>query len=135
MFDDDAGIADLPSAEADRRARRFLARHGVARALALAEVRRFDRSARTDRLPEPGDPVLRDAEAFRDALRRARDAPTTIRQLAIGGAELQELGLRPGRAHGEVLRELLALVVDDPALNEPARLRTLAAERVAARAG
>ncbi len=134
MFDDDTEIADLPAAEADRRARRFLARHGVDRALALAEVRRFDRSARTDRLPEPGDPVLRDAEAFRDALRRTRDAPTTIRQLAIGGADLRELGLPPGPAHGELLRELLAVVVDDPAANDGALLRERAARWIGGRA-
>lgn len=134
-FRDAAGIADAPAEDRDRTARRFVARHGVRRAALLADLHRYDRSARGPVLPEPGDPVLRDAEALAAAVRSAADAPTTIRQLAIGGAELQELGLRPGRAHGEVLRELLALVVDDPALNEPARLRALAAERVAARAG
>jgi len=131
-FDDADGIAGVDAAEQDRRARRFLALHGVRRALLLADVRRFDRAAKPAVPPSPDDEVLRDPEAFAAALARNVDAPTTIRQLAIGGAELQELGLAPGRAHGEVLRALLTAVVEDPEANDPATLRGLAADRIAA---
>ncbi|MDO9410585.1 HD domain-containing protein [Patulibacter sp.] len=132
-FRDAEGFADARPADRARTARRFHARHGVRRALMLADLRRYDRSARGPELPGPGDPVLRDAEAFAGGLRDEAGAATTIRQLAIGGADLQDLGLRPGRAHGEVLRELLARVVDDPALNASDRLRADAAQLIAER--
>jgi tRNA nucleotidyltransferase (CCA-adding enzyme) len=59
------------------------------------------------------------------------DALTTG-ELAIGGGELmRELGLPPGRHIGELLAALLARVLDDPALNEPARLLATARELAA----
>jgi tRNA nucleotidyltransferase (CCA-adding enzyme) len=132
MFTAEHGFAARPTGRQDRRARRFLAEHGVRRALLLADVRRYDRSAKALELPGPDDPVLLDADAFRAALRRNRDAPTTVKQLAIGGGDLRALGLEPGPEHGRILRELLARVVDDPRENDPVRLRDLAERRVKA---
>jgi tRNA nucleotidyltransferase (CCA-adding enzyme) len=37
--------------------------------------------------------------------------------LAIDGADLKQLGLRPGPRFGEILRDLLEHVIDDPSLN------------------
>lgn len=42
----------------------------------------------------------------------------TLRQLAVGGRELMELGMEPGRAMGSMLNELLEYVLDNPARNE-----------------
>lgn len=56
----------------------------------------------------------------------------TTRQLAISGKDLMtELGLRPGRHIGELLNELLDLVIDDPHLNT----RTALLDRARALAG
>lgn len=41
----------------------------------------------------------------------------TLRQLAVSGKELMELGMRPGREMGSMLTELLEYVIDDPARN------------------
>ena len=41
----------------------------------------------------------------------------TLRQLAVGGRELMELGMKPGREIGSMLSELLEYVIDDPARN------------------
>lgn len=49
--------------------------------------------------------------------------PLAVAELAIGGAELRALGLRPGPRYGEILRELLDRVIADPSLNTPERLR------------
>jgi tRNA nucleotidyltransferase (CCA-adding enzyme) len=46
----------------------------------------------------------------------------SVGDLAIGGKELQDMGLRPGPRFGEILAELLERVIDDPSLNEPRRL-------------
>ncbi|HJA11833.1 MAG TPA: CCA tRNA nucleotidyltransferase [Candidatus Mediterraneibacter merdipullorum] len=42
----------------------------------------------------------------------------TLRQLAVGGRELMELGMKPGREIGSMLSELLEYVIDDPARND-----------------
>lgn len=41
----------------------------------------------------------------------------TLRQLAVGGHELMELGMKPGREIGSMLSELLEYVIDDPSRN------------------
>ena len=43
--------------------------------------------------------------------------PLEVADLAIGGAELRELGLAPGPVYGQILRTLVERVLDDPALN------------------
>lgn len=45
--------------------------------------------------------------------------PLTIGDLAIGGAELRELGIRPGPLYGQILERLLDEVLEDPSLNSP----------------
>ena len=42
----------------------------------------------------------------------------TLRQLAVGGRELMDLGMKPGRELGSMLSELLEYVLDDPARND-----------------
>ena len=42
----------------------------------------------------------------------------TLRQLAVSGRELMELGMKPGRELGAMLSELLEYVLDDPARND-----------------
>lgn len=58
---------------------------------------------------------------------RQRGEPVSRGQLAIGGAELQELGISGPRI-GKVLAVLLARVLDDPELNTRERLLALARE-------
>lgn len=43
--------------------------------------------------------------------------PLTLGELAIGGAELRALGIRPGPRYREILETLLERVLDDPSLN------------------
>lgn len=63
-------------------------------------------------------------------VRRALDAapPLDVGDLAIGGSELRGLGIPPGPRFGELLRELLERVTDDPSLNTVERLSQLARE-------
>ena len=41
----------------------------------------------------------------------------TVKDLAIGGRELMELGVRKGPEIGEILKKLLDLVMEDPTQN------------------
>jgi len=65
----------------------------------------------------------------------AAGAAFGLRELTIdGGALMRELGLAPGRQIGEILRELLDEVIENPALNEPLKLLERAKVIVARRA-
>ncbi len=48
---------------------------------------------------------------------RLTHPPITIADLAVSGADLEELGLEPGPRYGEILRALLARVIEQPELN------------------
>ena len=52
---------------------------------------------------------------YQEALRQ--EDCVTLRQLAVGGHELMELGMKPGREIGSMLGELLEYVIDDPSRN------------------
>ena len=54
----------------------------------------------------------------------------TLRQLAVGGRELMELGMKPGREIGKMLSELLEYVIDDPKRNEKEILCNYAKEKL-----
>ena len=41
----------------------------------------------------------------------------TLRQLAVSGRDLMDLGMSPGREMGNMLSELLEYVIDDPERN------------------
>lgn len=54
----------------------------------------------------------------------------TLRQLAVSGRDLMNLGMRPGREMGSMLSELLEYVIDDPARNTKEALCAYARERI-----
>lgn len=67
-----------------------------------------------------GAALLRVAAALREV---ARERPAlTVADLAIGGAELRAAGIPAGPLYGEILRDLLDRVTDDPSLNTPDQL-------------
>lgn len=119
--------ADLPAPDAaEPELRRWIRRVGAEYLydlfrLVIADVR------------ASGDPA--EAERVLDLWRRARGAlasrpPLDVCQLAIGGAELRDLGLPAGPLYGEILRDLLERVTDDPSLNEKETLVALVRSRI-----
>ena len=46
----------------------------------------------------------------------------TLRDLAVSGRELMEIGMKPGREMGAMLNELLEYVIDDPSKNDKEQL-------------
>jgi hypothetical protein len=61
------------------------------------------------------------------AIEASRD-PLTVRDLAVSGTELQAAGIKPGKAMGEILRQLLDEVLDEPWRNTPDHLIARARE-------
>ncbi len=100
------------------RARRFLARNGDELAFDLLDHKRADLLGKRGTEGEP--PPLEELErlaAFREVVRRERSSPHRLADLAVNGADLIELGYRPGPQLGRTLQDLLRDVVDDPSLN------------------
>ena len=106
-----------------------------------AAIRRWIRRVGRDFLPDllrlriatlrARDAAAEEKEEFRKLVRRTRKIlrthpPLEITDLAIGGRELMELGVKPGPRLGEILRELLERVLDDPELNTREALLALA---------
>jgi tRNA nucleotidyltransferase (CCA-adding enzyme) len=107
-----------------RRWLREVGRERVAEVIAVAEAN----------LRELSDPRAAEIEAFRGRVEAAIAAqvPLSTRELAIKGGDLiRELGLAPGPRLGEILDELVEVVIDEPARNERGALLA-EARRIAA---
>ena len=107
--------------------RRWLRRIGRGYVRDLFRLRIADLRAR-----DADDARLHDTCRLWTRVRRElrRDAPLEVGELAIGGAELRALGLPPGPLYGEILRDLLERVTDDPSLNDRERLMGMVAKRI-----
>jgi tRNA nucleotidyltransferase (CCA-adding enzyme) len=70
------------------------------------------------------------ASVYRRAIRSAYRDPVEVADLAIGGTELERIGIT-GPDVGRTLRKLLQLVINDPALNTSERLLALANDEAA----
>ncbi len=113
-----------------RRARRFLRRNGVELGFELIDHKHADLLGKRGSGGEP--PPLAEIEAlarFREVVERERSSPHRLRDLAVDGNDLIELGFRPGPQLGRVLHDLLDAVVDEPALNTRDELLALAEDR------
>lgn len=120
--------ADLPSADAPGpEIRRWLRRVGPEHVPDLLRLRIADARARFGAEAAVRTELAAFARRARAELRTR--PPLSIGDLAIGGAELRALGIPPGPRYGEILRELLERVTDDPSLNRRERLEGMATEK------
>jgi tRNA nucleotidyltransferase (CCA-adding enzyme) len=114
-----------------RRARRFLRRNGDELAFDLIDHKRADLLGKrgSDGEPPPLDELERLA-AFRKIVEQERSSPHRLRDLAIDGNDLIELGFKPAPRLGRILNDLLDEVVEEPALNTRDHLLARARERL-----
>jgi tRNA nucleotidyltransferase/poly(A) polymerase len=113
------------------RARRFLRRNGDELALDLIDHKHADLLGKrgSDGEPPPQDEI--DALAgFREVVEQERSNPHRLRDLAIDGSDLIEVGFQPGPQLGRVLDQLLEAVVEEPALNTRDELLARARKRL-----
>jgi putative nucleotidyltransferase with HDIG domain len=99
------------------RARRFLAKHGDELAFELVDHKHADYLGKPGPDGRARTEDIEKLERFRQMLRRERNQPHRLADLAVDGHDLIAAGFRPGPELGRVLRELLHEVVDDPSLN------------------
>jgi tRNA nucleotidyltransferase (CCA-adding enzyme) len=113
------------------RARRFLRRNGDELAFDLIEHKHADLLGKRGSGGEPPprdeiDALLR----FREVVEVERTSPHRLRDLAVDGNDLIDLGIQPGPRLGRILNELLDAVVDDPVLNTREELLARAKEQL-----
>jgi tRNA nucleotidyltransferase/poly(A) polymerase len=114
-----------------RRARRFLRRNGEELAFDLLDHRHADLVGKRGSGGEPPPQDEIDALArFREVVEQERSSPHRLRDLAVDGTDLIELGFQSGPQLGRLLSELLDAVVDEPALNTREELLARAKERL-----
>lgn len=87
----------------------------------IIAVHRADISAQSDYKREEKLEKLAYIEKTYEGIRNRKEA-VGLKDLAVNGSDLISLGMQPGRQIGEVLHELLELVLDDPALNDREKL-------------
>ncbi len=107
--------------------RRFLLKHGRERAQQLFAIRRCDKAG-LGRKQAPDSPLniaFSKAEKLMDEQLNAQPV-FGVRDLAIGGRELMDLGVPQGPQIGEILNGLLQAVVDGDVENERDDLLALA---------
>lgn len=108
--------------------RRWLRRVGREHVRDLVRLRIADCRARAAAAPGAVGFDRERLAAIRRALRE--HAPLDVAELAVGGGELRGLGLPPGPLYGEILRDLLERVTDDPSLNDREILLRMVRERI-----
>jgi tRNA nucleotidyltransferase (CCA-adding enzyme) len=105
-------------------ARRMLAAHGEEVAHDVALHKQADLRAK-QAAPEEHEAAARLVRL----LEEEREHPYRLRDLAVDGSDLLELGVAEGPEIGRVLRDLLASVVEDPSLNTREQLLERARSR------
>jgi len=85
-------------------------------AVRIADIKAQSSHQRRKKLEE----IVRIRDIFHKILRERQCF--SLRDLAVSGQDLIDVGMKPGEAMGEMLEELLQLVIDYPDLNEKNRL-------------
>lgn len=114
----------------DRSIRRFINKVGPDHILKLVDLRIADN--RGGKYPEGIKGVLRLRRKIQDEL--DRKTPLGVKDLAVGGTELMEMGIPEGPEIGRILRELVDYILDEPALNTKEALLDLAKKILAGEA-
>jgi putative nucleotidyltransferase with HDIG domain len=108
----------------DAAARRFVIRVGEENLENLYRLRRADAYAAEGK--EPADGFLLPLAEHVDRVLREKGA-FSLTDLAVSGDDLAEIGIRPGKTMGIILRELFETAVDDPQSNTREKLLAIAA--------
>ena len=108
----------FPYIKTEKAARKFLREAGDPKtAMDLLKIREADSSGKNEKTESTFDKQAR--EKSESLLRQVieKEQATSIRDLAIGGKDLIDAGIKPGPEMGRILNTLLERVIDNPELN------------------
>lgn len=118
---------DNPNLE-PRGIRRAISRIGVEQYPALFAVKRADILAQSDYRREEKLAYVDSYEKMYQEILKKREC-LTIKELAVNGKDLIGAGMNPGKEIGEVLKELLKIVLEEPEKNTKEELLAIVMER------
>lgn len=95
----------------------------------ILAVHRADISAQSDYKKEEKLEKLAYIEQMYEGICNRKEA-VSLKDLAVTGSDLIALGIQPGRQIGEILHELLELVLEDPAHNTREELLKISRDRI-----
>ena len=103
--------------------RRFIVRAGVENIPNLFDLRRADGFGMTGQAPD-----LSNLVSFKKRLEKviAEDSALSLKDLAVGGRELMEIGIPAGPKLGIILQKLFEAVLEDPSQNTKPQLLKIA---------
>ena len=107
----------------DAAVRRFIIRVGKDNLPLLYALRRADTYGMAGIAPPPDYllPLINRVEAS-----LAQSQVLSLRDMAVSGEDLMEIGIKPGKNMGIILKELLEAVLEDPELNSREKLLDIA---------
>lgn len=107
----------------DAAVRRFIVRAGVENIPNLFDLRRADGFGMTGQAPD-----LSNLVSFKKRLEKviAEDSALSLKDLAVGGRELMEIGIPAGPKLGIILQKLFEAVLEDPSQNTKPQLLKIA---------
>ena len=104
--------------------RRMLSKMGAEYFDSFVQIKTADIKGQSDFGSEESFATLNDIIRYHDEIIASADA-LTLKDLAIGGADLKEMGIKPGPEMGQILKDLLDKVLEDPSLNTKEKLTEL----------
>jgi len=112
----------------ERSIRRFINKIGPEHILKLVDLRLADN--RGGKYPEGIKGVLRLRKKIQDEL--DKKTPLGVRDLAVSGTDLMEIGIPEGPQIGNMLKDLVEVILDEPEKNTKEILLEIAKEKAAA---
>ena len=112
---------DHMPAMTEKSVRRAIHRNGIEQYPALFAIRRADTLAQSDYKQVEKLEMIVQYETLYEHIMEKQQC-LSIKELAVTGVDLIELGMTPGKAIGETLKQLLELVLEDPELNTKEKL-------------
>ena len=93
----------------------------------LFEVNRADTSAKNPEHTREKQERLMEARRLYEEIIAGKEC-VSLKELSINGKDLISIGINPGRVMGDILKQLLDAVIEDPKLNEKEQLLFLSRE-------
>lgn len=121
----DYGISDKVG---EKTFRRFLSKLGVENFKDFIAIRTADLAGQSKYNAEKGIENIAHMEAMFEKITREKHC-LNLKDMAIGGKDLMDLGMKPGKIMGQVLGQLLEEVLDEPEKNNRETLVQIVKEK------